>query len=1191
MTSKLTCKLTHIDFIYHISDIHIRLRQRHDEYKQVFDELFKVLTDRNAKNKNGIVVITGDILHSKTHLSPEVVELTHYFFHNVSKIMPTIVIAGNHDANLSNLTRLDALSPIIDPIQKLKKHQLYYLRYSGIYTLCNISFGVTSVFGSSEPSVFKKITQASDITTSSDTELKIALCHETLHNSTTHSGYSLTNTITVKDFVGYDFVLLGDIHKRQFMNKKQTIGYAGSLIQQDKGESISEHGLIEWDLAKRNGTFVNIKNLYGFYKMTYKNNTFEYNDEDEHGHMIHEKVRLFIEHDDTITDPDLRKKIRKRLQKQGKEVKSIALTKLASASDHDESMALQEEHCDFNIGDVNKQNYYIELYMKSGKNKYSESEIKEIQEFNRDINKQKAIADVMNVHNWELESLTFSNLFSYGADNNVTFSAMRGVLGFIGPNHIGKSSIIDIILYMLFDTCSRCSSTLVVANEILNNTRNSFDSSLVFRILDKRYCIRKHGVKGEVKSNSVKVNVQFWELLPDGNKLDLKGLNRGDTKKIIESYIGKYDDFLITSVALQNNLKYEFIEQTTGNRVDILNSLLCIDIFDTLRKIVTRKIDELNVLLKHTEDSSDNISVLKSKRSDIEREMIGLKRKQTTVQENIKDVQQKMDTLHKKSKEVKTVSTVSELTTEKQRISQIISDVTMGIKISDAERARIIQEHRDMCDTKEEKERLIESLKSQLKTNTNTNKVFGSSTPNVKGSIPQSIEKKRGKLEIKRKNLLLQKSKQEKYNAKYESYSKYTLNTFIAMGKQRVTNQALCEKIALLEERLKTQQKHEYDPKCKYCLNSTFVRNAHSTKESLDILYQTRGDICMKEEEENYMNYKKMLDKKDVLKQKLETVKDSIRDTTDAIHTYKQTIVELEHYKEYMDVIEHNKGIQCEISNLIACITTTMHESEEYGILMKSAKDTETSELQLQNYRYQLENVEQDLSKWEIARKNEEYTRELVEHKEMFDAFHRDLHMIMNQYNKLQLQHGTIDASIVEYEKNEKNNRNHRKRIALYEKYTDIMQKNSLPYFMISKVIPTLERRINTILRRTVDFTIKFELEQKKRQKYINIYIQRDDKECSIHMCSGFEKFVSNIVVKIGIRSIAKIPKPNFMIIDEGFGNFDEEHLNTTISNLFQYLNGTFDYTLLISHIDVLKDYINTHIHITRDNGYSRISY
>jgi len=60
-------KLTHM---FHIADIHIRLLKRHDEYQQVFDDLINQIQNHPLKSSSGIVV-AGDILHSKTELTPE----------------------------------------------------------------------------------------------------------------------------------------------------------------------------------------------------------------------------------------------------------------------------------------------------------------------------------------------------------------------------------------------------------------------------------------------------------------------------------------------------------------------------------------------------------------------------------------------------------------------------------------------------------------------------------------------------------------------------------------------------------------------------------------------------------------------------------------------------------------------------------------------------------------------------------------------------------------------------------------------------------------------------------------------------------------------------------------------------------------------------------------------------------------
>ena len=123
-----------VDKILHVADIHIRNFKRHKEYRQVFRKLYK---EAKLLPKNSLIYVAGDIVHTKTDISPELVELTSEFFRKLADIRPTIVITGNHDANLNNSSRLDALSPIID---NLAHSNLHYLKNSGIYRVSNIDF-------------------------------------------------------------------------------------------------------------------------------------------------------------------------------------------------------------------------------------------------------------------------------------------------------------------------------------------------------------------------------------------------------------------------------------------------------------------------------------------------------------------------------------------------------------------------------------------------------------------------------------------------------------------------------------------------------------------------------------------------------------------------------------------------------------------------------------------------------------------------------------------------------------------------------------------------------------------------------------------------------------------------------------------------------------------------------------------
>jgi len=124
----------------HISDTHIRNLKYHKEYREVFSQLYEKLREQ----KPDYIIHCGDIAHTKTQISPEYVQMCSDFLKNLADIAPTYVILGNHDGNLRNSSRQDALTPIANA---LEHPSLHLLRNSGEVPLRdNISLNVLSVF-------------------------------------------------------------------------------------------------------------------------------------------------------------------------------------------------------------------------------------------------------------------------------------------------------------------------------------------------------------------------------------------------------------------------------------------------------------------------------------------------------------------------------------------------------------------------------------------------------------------------------------------------------------------------------------------------------------------------------------------------------------------------------------------------------------------------------------------------------------------------------------------------------------------------------------------------------------------------------------------------------------------------------------------------------------------------------------
>ena len=250
---KINIGVEKVNKIYHIADVHIRNLKRHSEYRDVFSHLYGYIL--TTMEENDIIVIAGDIVHAKTDMSPEVVDLTQEFFTRLSDLLPTIVIPGNHDANLNNPSRLDALTPIVNA---LKLPRLVYLKDSGAWEIGGITFVHQTVWDNVPG--FPPATDYSG-------DVKIAMFHGPDDKIETEHGFAIENkNISVGNFDGYDIVLLGDIHKpNNPVQGKDNIKYPGSLIVQNHGEAkYPDHGILVWDVETRENKFVKIHNDYGY---------------------------------------------------------------------------------------------------------------------------------------------------------------------------------------------------------------------------------------------------------------------------------------------------------------------------------------------------------------------------------------------------------------------------------------------------------------------------------------------------------------------------------------------------------------------------------------------------------------------------------------------------------------------------------------------------------------------------------------------------------------------------------------------------------------------------------------------------------------------------------------------------------------------------------------------------------------
>lgn len=595
--------------LYHIADIHISNNiERHEEYKKVIDKTVEIISKDTSKK---IIVLVGDIFHDKTILRPESIELAKYMLTRMSDICKVIIVDGNHDININNNKRMSSIKATIQYINT--KNEIHYITDTNIKTIEGINYVLTPM--ESKVSEFNRI----------QNQKYVGLYHGTLYKSKTDS-YTFNDESKIKasDFDNYDIVLLGDIHKFQYMNVKKTIAYSGSLIQQNHGESIDNHGMIKWNLKDNTSKYIEIENEYIFKTILLDNTNI--NKYDIEG-IENKKTRLRIKYKD-IEKKDLDQFISQIRKK----YKIINLTKeeiFEIKRDNEQTISIDNKNVIEYYDEYIKENNNISLQIKKHNIDIRKRLTNLVDEYNTNNIKQTR-------KNIKINKIEFSNLFAYGEYNVIDFNKLSNLNLLCGKNATGKSSIIDIILWGIYNKFSRGSHA-----DALNIKYNNGYSIIQLEVNGIKYTIERKISKKTTITNSVILYEGYinHKDIKSKNLIGIKNISN-TTKKmtdidIIEKF-GSYEDLISTSIILQ--VGQNFVDVSDENKRKFLMKVLGLMSIESIRNTCSQRIR------KH-----DDIGYYKAKLNDINYKE---KKKEIEIaideyKEDIKNIKEEIENINK----------------------------------------------------------------------------------------------------------------------------------------------------------------------------------------------------------------------------------------------------------------------------------------------------------------------------------------------------------------------------------------------------------------------------------------------------------------------------------------------------------------------------------------------------------------
>jgi exonuclease SbcC len=615
----------------------------------------------------------------------------------------------------------------------------------------------------------------------------------------------------------------------------------------------------------------------------------------------------------------------------------------------------------------------------------------------------------------------------------------------------------------------------------MNNRKTDFHCQLDFEVEGVQYFIRREA-RTINKGKNVKVDVQFWRIV-DGVSESLNGTERRDTNQIIEGYVGRYEDFVMTALSLQGNNAL-FIDKPQSERKDLLAQFMGLDIFDKLYETASNEIKEVAVLIRNF------------KRTDFTTE---LAQKETDLKETKKelsDFESQLKNLNKDKEEIQ--NGISDLKESLTPIDTKLDIKALGVSKSTIESK--IQTNETDRESKRAKINEYGELLGQVSQSINQHAV-------VNG---MDIDDAKKEWDLAKGKIVDVQTQIDKLESQYEANL----------------------------EKLKHLEQHEYDPNCKFCMNNVFVKDAIATKE------------IVKNQEAQL----------------------------ESLNLSHQTLIKAtEPYSEVEDVW----------SKLVE-----LRNKYHKGIVVREKAEAELGTLETQNQllENQLESVQSDINKYY---ENEATIQKNVEINEQIKSLETDkkeldkkIGDVSKKITGCTMRMGSIQAFIDSTKRQMEEVKDLEAKSTLYTYYLDAVKKDGVPYELISKAMPVIESEVNNILAQVVDFSLSMDTDGKN----INAKIVYEDQEWTLEMCSGMEKFISGLAIRVALINICGLPRPNFLVIDEGFGTLDADNLSSLFM-MMQYLKTQFDFIWVISHLEQMRDIVDGLIEIKKENGFSKIKF
>lgn len=292
------------------------------------------------------------------------------------------------------------------------------------------------------------------------------------------------------------------------------------------------------------------------------------------------------------------------------------------------------------------------------KNGYGESYLDECLTIHDYCSSQVSIDVAENNSQWRLVSAKWDNFGIYGSGNWVNFTELNGIVGLFAPNMSGKSTILEIIVFLMTGETIRNITQAILINDFQSKASGEIiveRNGIQYKI-ERKLTRTKSGASG-------KVSFYKW----DETTAEWKDENRDGstaTSNYIAELFGTHKDLLYTAISGQEKFA-GLVDAKRSERKETLYRFYNLSFFEELEKVAKKEIESLQKELK---------TLQKSANSEMYNQML---KTEETKKQFLENVQKEIVKLKEENSQLQT-------TLENYRAS--INVVTQDVSINDVQR-------------------------------------------------------------------------------------------------------------------------------------------------------------------------------------------------------------------------------------------------------------------------------------------------------------------------------------------------------------------------------------------------------------------------------------------------------------------------------------------------------------------------